>query len=312
MKDKIFKISLLVVILIPITSVLLIGLLDYRFDLPGVLKFLVSEQMLSSLALMLFTLTCLFICCHFKLRNHKIFTLRIEKLNKENDDKSRLINILSHDIREPIKTFETVLNASEKGYINNAEFINHSKYIKKKLGPVQVMVDELLYWSLDQLGGLKSNPFLVNIDREVDQILSQLEQSYKDKNIRIIKKIECNKAYVDPNHFKIIMRNIIHNSIKYSHENSIIYINSQIDINSVSISVLDFGKGMSSCQIGKILNRDVSFDTLGTGGEVGKGVGLAFCMHLLKMNNGQVKISSSKGEGTNFQIYFPIESHNIG
>ncbi|QCK15471.1 sensor histidine kinase [Mangrovivirga cuniculi] len=311
MKNKIFRILLLIVIFLLITSVIAFLFIDRKYDLFGLSDFLDTERMVSVLIVIFFVFGSLFVCCFFKIRKNKVFNQSLERLNKANDDKSRLINILSHDIREPIKTFETILNASEKGYINKSEFINHSKYVKERLGPVQVMVDELLYWSMDQLGGLKSNPFPVNIEREIDQILFQLEQTYKDKRIKIIKNFESKNAYLDPNHFKIIMRNIIHNSIKYSRENSIVHINSQIEGNKVNISVLDFGQGMTEDQIQKIFNRDVSFDTVGTDGEVGKGVGLAFCMHLLKMNNGQVKINSRKGEGTNFRIYFPIRPGQV-
>ncbi|MCX2743822.1 HAMP domain-containing sensor histidine kinase [Mangrovivirga sp. M17] len=235
----------------------------------------------------------------------KLLESIIIKLNKANEDQNRLINIISHDIRSPIRTFEALLDAYLKGYITEKELLENSESIKTKITPLKDMIDELLYWSLNQLKGLKCNPSKIDLEEELDKLLIQLKPESTAKNIEIVKELNQKDVYADPNHFKIIARNIIHNSIKYSPENSTIKLISNADEKSTSLIVSDEGKGMSEEQICKIMNQDISVLTKGTKGEVGKGVGLTFCIHLLKLNKGEVNIKSVVNEGTRFQIDLP-------
>ncbi|QCK15467.1 sensor histidine kinase [Mangrovivirga cuniculi] len=235
----------------------------------------------------------------------KLLEAIIIKLNKANEEKNRLINIISHDVRGPIGSFESLLNAFLKGYITKEEFLENSKTIKTKLVPLKNMIDELLYWSLHQLKGLKCNPSQINVDKEIDNLIDQLKFDVSSKNIKIEKEVLGRNVFMDPNHFKIIIRNIIHNSIKYSPEHSTIKIRSIENGSKAIITVTDEGRGMTEEQIHKILNQEISFDTTGTKGEEGKGVGLTFCLHLLKLNNGGVNIYSSINKGTIFEIDLP-------
>ncbi|MCX2743813.1 HAMP domain-containing sensor histidine kinase [Mangrovivirga sp. M17] len=298
---KIFIIGLLASLIVIVSSLYLIG---NQFLLKNEFTYHLTKEIIiiSMFILLLGTLT---VCCWFKSRKIKVNEENVIRLAKVNEDKNRLINILSHDIRQPIKTFETILNAVQKGYVNNTEFDKYSNYVKNQLMPVQLMVDELLFWSTDQLNGLKSNPTVINLEKEINEILIQLEQSYILKNIKIYKNFEGKVAFSDLNHFKIIIRNIIHNSIKYSPPGSTIQLDINEKTNSTTLTVSDQGKGMSDDQIFQILNQEMSLDRAGTLGEEGMGIGLTFCVHLLRMNKGSIEINSEINKGTTITIDFP-------
>ncbi|NMM48334.1 sensor histidine kinase [Marinigracilibium pacificum] len=229
----------------------------------------------------------------------------IIKLNKANEDKNRLINIIAHDVRGPINNFEALLDAFLKGYITHDELVEHSENIKVQIIPIRNTIDDLLYWSLNQLKGLKCKPESINLNFELNNLLNQLKYDLTKKNISVIKKLDTNTAFIDPNHFKIIFRNVLHNCVKYSPENTTIKIEANESEKGIKVKVSDQGRGMSEEQIDNIMNQEVSFKTTGTKGEKGKGIGLTFCIHLLKLNNGEIEISSAINKGTVFNVNLP-------
>lgn len=70
------------------------------------------------------------------------------------------------------------------------------------------------------------------------------------------KILECYEAYADTNMLSIIVRNLFTNSMKYSSSGNDIIISSKQNKNHTSISVRDFGKGMSKELMQQIFRAD--------------------------------------------------------
>lgn len=73
------------------------------------------------------------------------------------------------------------------------------------------------------------------------------------------------------------------------------------------ISVVDTGCGMGEEVLDKIF--DLFFTTKPV--DIGTGVGLSTVQGVVKDHSGLIKVNSTLGEGTTFELYFPIEDSNI-
>lgn len=51
-----------------------------------------------------------------------------------------------------------------------------------------------------------------------------------------------------------------------------------------------------------------NFNSKGTDGETGSGLGLILCKEFAELNNGTISFQSKQGEGTTFWIEFPISA----
>ena len=60
----------------------------------------------------------------------------------------------------------------------------------------------------------------------------------------------------------------------------------------------DTGIGMDEENINKFNNGEDIRTTVGTNKEEGTGLGLAICRELIRLNNGDIVISSTPGKGT--------------
>ena len=215
-----------------------------------------------------------------------ISSRRINKKNKElqesNESRDRLFSIISHDLRGVVSSIKD-LSKSER---------NIDK-IRNASNSLLLEFDSLLHWSAKHLDNLEYNPKIIDVNETIDEILSlsSFQSNLKNIEVEICFKEEF-IIYADENMFKVILRNIINNAIKYSKPKSKIIVMAVEKNGIFLLSIQDSGFGFSH----KYTNK-------------GLGLGLELCKDFLKINNGELIIESSTS-GSVITISFPIEESN--
>ena len=215
-----------------------------------------------------------------------ISSRRINKKNKElqesNESRDRLFSIISHDLRGVVSSIKD-LSKSER---------NIDK-IRNASNSLLLEFDSLLHWSAKHLDNLEYNPKIIDVNETIDEILSlsSFQSNLKNIEVEICFKEEF-VVYADENMFKVILRNIINNAIKYSKPKSKISVMAVENNGIFLLSIQDSGFGFSH----KYTNK-------------GLGLGLELCKDFLKINNGELIIESSTS-GSVITISFPIEESN--
>lgn len=227
-----------------------------------------------------------------------------QQLEAANTAKNRLFNIIAHDIKNPLYNFELILNAQKKDVYLEKDFKRYISHIKSRFSPLKATIHGLLEWSVAQLNGLTTNPKRVSFKEVLNEIIEQLDNDLTHKlvDVKIIGDIQ--EIYVDEGHLKIILRNLIHNAIKFSPERGTIEIELHNLIGEKTITISDYGQGISDKIVHKILSKEIVESSRGTKGETGAGIGLSFCVELIEKNSGTLEIESEKGKGSAFKIRF--------
>ncbi len=104
---------------------------------------------------------------------------------------------------------------------------------------------------------------------------------------------------------KLIIINFLHNSVKFSKNNSEIEIRIGQEGDTLSIGIKDNGIGIPADQVGYIFDR---FKTIGTGINTayrGNGLGLAVNKSLADIIGANIHLKTKEGEGTEFTINIP-------
>jgi len=103
-----------------------------------------------------------------------------------------------------------------------------------------------------------------------------------------------------------VFLNIISNAIKYSKPGGTIDLNWRaLDKEQSEISICDNGVGMSPSNVKAISKGETIKSSLGTMNEKGTGIGLQIVHELIKINHGDVKLTSQVDKGTCFYLYLP-------
>jgi signal transduction histidine kinase len=218
--------------------------------------------------------------------------------------KDKVFSIVSHDLRSPIASLNAVLPMLDPDSLDHDTYHELKLNLTKQVQNLNYVLDNLLIWSRSRMKGIDT-PELVDIDINKRAAISiELLKGMADqKKITIQNQINPSLSIqADPQHFDIIIRNILLNALKFTHENGLITLSSKIENDRIALSIEDNGVGMQPDQINRLFQLKTHFTTPGTQKEKGTGLGLLICAEYAAANNWEIKVDSQIGKGTIFTI----------
>ncbi len=230
-----------------------------------------------------------------------------ETLQQLNDLKSKLFSVISHDLRGPMGTLRTLLELLTREKVTQEEFITISDKIKNSLSVTERTLENLLNWSLSQMEGIKAEPRVIEVKNTIDETCSLMLETAQRKMINIQNNIS-HEVWVkaDSDQLQLILRNIIHNAIKFSKPSDTIVVSAEKDLPFCIISVKDNGIGMTNDELHMLIETKHYFSKAGTLKEKGTGLGLLLCKEFIKLNGGEMNIKSTINEGTQVTFTLPL------
>jgi signal transduction histidine kinase len=143
----------------------------------------------------------------------------------------------------------------------------------------------------------------------INENIQLLKSVCVNKGITITHNLEREFSIVyDRNILSFVMRNLLANAVKFSHEGGEIKIIIDESNNNYNIDVTDQGVGMNESVLQSIFNPQTTVSTAGTTNESGTGIGLGLCREYLEKANGLLTARSEVGVGTTFTIQLPKEN----
>lgn len=228
-----------------------------------------------------------------------------EELIIQNNNKDKMLSLLTHDIRTPITQIISLLDLFRDKDIEADEFLYLSDSLYTRTNDLLNFVDKTLDWvkiNFKQLSIVKSN---ILIDYQIDNIINLYAHSAQSKNIKIIKdNIQIESIDTDKDIFHIVLRNILANAIKFTPKNGKIKLEVLQEKSYCVIQISDIGIGISEEVIEKLKNK-IHHTTKGISNEHGIGLGLLFSRDLLEKIGGHLIIDSKINQGTTVKIYIP-------
>ena len=108
----------------------------------------------------------------------------------------------------------------------------------------------------------------------------------------------------------LLVRNLIDNAIRYSHEGSQVTVEVDSNDDEVTLRVSDTGIGIPSRDISRIFERFYRVDRARSRETGGTGLGLAIVKHVVENHGGSIEVESELGRGTTFRITLPSASRS--
>lgn len=249
-----------------------------------------------------------------KIKRNKIILAQKENLDELNATKDKLFSIVSHDLRSSVSGLKSsnsklMLNLKSNNYEQLNELLHQNAVVANS---TYNLLDNLLNWANQQTNQI----YFQKESLHLFSILKQVEYNYKplvvEKNIEL--KIDIDKnvfVVMDLDSLKIILRNILDNSLKYTKENGNISIYTQ-ENNSEHIELIieDTGIGMSAEVIEELLQENTKLSKKNNKEIIGTGLGMQLCKSMLLKNGGKINIQSQEGIGTKIILILPKQLTN--
>lgn len=231
-----------------------------------------------------------------------------QQLNEAVATKDKFFSIVAHDLRGPIGSSltlsEFLLEEIEQKNYKTVE--QYASVFHQTLGDSFTLLNNLLDWSRSQLQRIEFNPQFLSLPPIIQEIEALHASPINKKQIHLSKTFETDLlVFADESMLKTILRNLISNAIKYSHQKGEIEFAAYHDEQSVVLSVSDNGLGMSAQKADKLFSFQMQTSTPGTSGEQGTGLGLILVKEFVAKHNGTIRVESTPGKGSRFIISLP-------
>jgi len=234
--------------------------------------------------------------------------LQKDNLRRSNDIKDRLFSVIGHDLRGPLGQIPPSLELLEGDSLTSEE----RQYVVSELSAqTRVSIetlDNLLVWGTKQMQGNEKNESRIAVKQQAAETLKLLTGTANAKRISLKDKLpEQICVMADPSHFDFILRNLLSNSIKFTHPEGTIELcaDTETQPGYVVFSVTDTGIGIPQEQMDKLF-EPFNKASRGTANEKGSGIGLMLCKEYTELNGGKIWATSRQGEGSSF--YFSLKS----
>jgi two-component system sensor histidine kinase/response regulator len=231
-----------------------------------------------------------------------------EELTVLNRTKDKLFSVISHDISNPVKAIANYNQAilAREHELNREQLAEALRKVNQSVQPLQGFIDNLLHWSLLQRNGTSSNPEKFQSHEIAEEIISLYAPYATQKKVKLAAIIPSGQiTSADKNMFRLVLRNLVSNAIKYSKEGDRVEISARTNGNKIRFEIKDEGSGMNPEKITSVLSGKQVASEKGTFAETGTGLGLTLVTEFLRMNNSELQIESLPGKGSVFSFELP-------
>jgi signal transduction histidine kinase len=228
-----------------------------------------------------------------------------DELQQLSKTKDRILSVIAHDMRSPLNSLLAMLHLQKTGALVKEETDMLEADIHKRITSVTAILNNLLGWAQNQFRGANTSPETFNPIGIVDEQIALLALSSHEKGILIQhSQDDASKIYWDIEHFRIIVRNLIDNAIKFTRENGSIRLWYEQKDKTLLLHIQDNGVGLEETELDKLFS--VGSSTKGTHDEIGTGLGLSLCKEYAESNGGSITVSSKIGDGSTFTVHLPM------
>jgi len=153
-----------------------------------------------------------------------------------------------------------------------------------------------------------------DINSVIKKTASTFEGTCKTKKVSIELILTGHHLFVAADMSKIqqVLYNLIDNAIKFSHNNSIIFVETTEKNGKIFVSVKDTGIGIPKDSLKKIWDRFYKTDLSRGKDKKGTGLGLSIVKEIVQAHGENINVISTEGVGSEFIFTLPLSKSISG
>lgn len=241
----------------------------------------------------------------------KILEELTQQLLEANAAKDKFYSIVAHDLRNPLQVllFSAEFMVDEYQHLGEEAIKKFIKQVNHTAQNMSNLLENLLQWARFQYGELGCHPEKIDLFVLATENIQYFIGNAEKKNINISMEIQENTwVYADENMIKSVLRNLVNNSVKFTHPGGKIKIFSKKEGNFIITSVQDTGIGIPKEKLDYLFQNGQRVSTQGTAEEKGSSLGLLICKEFIEKNGGEIQAKSEPGKGSTFEFSLPKAS----
>jgi len=266
-------------------------------------------------------LSCLFLIILFgafyqKARYNKRLEAEVQKrtinlsksnalLNKRNTELDEFNRILSHDLKEPLRSIISFSQLASRNLANTNKAKEYLGFVMKSGDQLNQLIEDVSIFQ-----NIKSDTTLekesISIKDLLDSLVKQIQKNYPNRKINLTANANPN-VLGNAEILRPIFKNLIDNSVKYNENETVsININYELKEGMHDFEIKDNGIGIIAEYHSRIFEMFKRLNVRNAYNN-GSGLGLSIVKKLAERIGGDISlIRSEKNKGSTFLLSFPV------
>jgi PAS domain S-box-containing protein len=222
--------------------------------------------------------------------------------------KSNIIANVSHELRTPI----TIAKGAIELAMMEDDRERRDQLLRMALDALvrqNFMVGNLIEAARIEKSSRRPKRRPLDLIPVIMDVVRELRPMARKKKVKMTLQLDKDLPIVmaDAEQLKHIIRNLLHNAVKFNKEGGRVTVDARPINGSVEVCVEDTGIGISRENLDRIFERFYQVDPGLTRHYGGTGMGLAIVKEIVEAHGGKVTVESEVGKGSRFCFTLPIE-----
>ena len=232
----------------------------------------------------------------------------IRKLKDAAQSRDEFVSNVSHELKTPITSIrvlaDSLMSMEDAPVELYKDFMND---ISGEIDREAKIIDDLLSLVRMDRSAVRLERKSTDMHAMLEQILKRLRPIARLSNVDLtLETVREVMADVDEVKFSLAITNLVENAIKYNVKDGWVHVTLDADHQFCYIKVEDSGIGIPEDQIDSVFERFYRVDKARSRETGGTGLGLAITKEIVLMHQGSIRLTSTEGEGSCFQVRIPL------
>lgn len=228
----------------------------------------------------------------------------LNRLLHHMEDGRQLVADTAHELRNPLTVIRTNLDLLGRELSPEMREEVYREAEREMERMVRLVEELLLMTTVDRNTILHKEP--VRLDVLASQLSARMQAAYPDRVIELSIPEEIT-VLGDRDKLVQIAMNLIENAARYTTENGWILVSLGREGDMAVLEVRDNGIGIDNKHFPYLFDRFYRVDPARSRASGGTGLGLPIVQLLTRLHGGEVRVASTPGQGSTFQVRIPAE-----
>lgn len=241
----------------------------------------------------------------------KLAAAKIEA-EKNVEFKNRIIGMLSHEMRSPLSIISNLTNKLISTKMDGAQN-DMAKSLNFTSNSLHITVNQILDFFKNENGKLQLYNSKTVLKNEITSIVESLKSLADAKKIELVSRIDDslqNEVWADSGKIHQLFYNMIGNAIKFTSKGNITVDCRFTEVNDkfkLDVKIKDTGAGIPKEDLDKIFDKYYQSKFHKDQASFGAGLGLSLCKEIIELYDGEIRVESEPGTGTEISFHLFLE-----
>jgi two-component system sensor histidine kinase SaeS len=234
----------------------------------------------------------------------------------ELDEKTRreLIANVSHDLRTPIASIQSFVEALQDGVIDDTETSQaYLTTIHREVRRLNSLIDDLFELSKLEAGQETFEPVPCHLDQIIIEVLDSYSVRIHEKMLQVHVSVgdDIPVLHLMPEKMMRVLNNLVDNAVRHSPQGGLLRINVQAHPHAgfIEVTIRDEAERVTGEDAKRVFERFYRVDKSRNKRSGGAGLGLAIARSLVELHGGEIGVRTPPNTTQGNEFWFTLPLH---